>query len=73
MNYNRAKIKAQMSATASGMDYAILKNGINYDYVLAKRLKGEAYEMIYPEKATDITSDVEEVVIEKPKKVVRKA
>ena len=55
MNYKQTKIKAQMSADASGLDYAILHNGIEYDYVIAKRFKGEVFEMVYPQKEINST------------------
>lgn len=66
MNYKQAKTKAQMSADASGLDYAILHNGIEYDYTIAKRHKGAVFEMVCPEKVTDSTDkNIEPIYIEK--------
>lgn len=57
MNYRQAKTKAKISADASGLDYAILHNGIEYDYVIAKRFKGDVFEMVYPQKETTSTDE----------------
>jgi hypothetical protein len=71
MNYKQAKIKAQMAADASGMDYVIIGTNKNYDIAIAKRHKGEFIDLISPSKAEVIEQEEtnEEV---KPKRNVSK-
>ena len=57
MNYKQAKTKAQLAADASGLNYAILFNGVEYDYTIAKRHTGEVFKMVYPEKETTSTDE----------------
>jgi hypothetical protein len=73
MNYKQAKIKAQMAADASGMDYVIIGTNKNYDIAIAKRHKGEFIDLISPSKVEEIIEqETSEEVIEKPKRNVSK-
>jgi hypothetical protein len=73
MNYKQAKIKAQMAADASGMDYVTIGTNKNYDIAIAKRHKGEYIDLISPSKAEEvIEQEASTEVIEKPKKNVSK-
>ena len=49
MNYKRAKIEAQSKANNSNLDYAILFNGNEYNVTIAKKHKGDVFEIVKPD------------------------
>lgn len=48
MNYIRAKIEAQKLANARNLNHVILFNGKDYSVAIAKRHKGNYFELVEP-------------------------
>ena len=63
MNYKRAKIAAQKLANDRNLDHVILYNGKEYGTTIAKKHKGEYFELVKPNVSYDI--------VEPPKKAKR--
>ena len=63
MNYTKAKIEAQRLANTRRIDHVILYNGKEYSTTIAKKHKGEYFELVKPNVSYDL--------VEQPKKAKR--
>lgn len=63
MNYIKAKTEAQRLANARRIDHVILYNGKEYSATIAKKHRGDYFELVRPNVSYDL--------VEQPKKAKR--